>query len=279
MSSCIFLWYTWPHFLLVLDLLDRVRSGFFEAVYLAPPASTWSRLRNAATEGQTPLRSRSGLELVETKTKRNCKSDAIEPRVGDSPVVRQTVCVLSCEETWNFTVKTLKGLHERFMTSSVLVMCGGARHSFANGPATPGRNTNLPKVESKVWLRWPILVRCGGELLFHGILPGSCPCVPQQERMRKRTSCPHLPCHRVPRSGSCVWLMWLMDRCSPLRMAKCYWKQLTHLRFFSFSNGVHSRTPLYSSWLHGSLSRALLADVASSGKVTASLGTSVPADT
>ena len=46
-------------FLLVLDLLDRVRSGFFEAVHLAPPACTWSRPRNVATEGQAPLRSRS----------------------------------------------------------------------------------------------------------------------------------------------------------------------------------------------------------------------------
>ena len=32
---------------------------FFDAVHLAPPAATWSRLRNAATEKQLPLRSRS----------------------------------------------------------------------------------------------------------------------------------------------------------------------------------------------------------------------------
>ena len=52
----------------LLDL-DRVRAGFFNAVHLAPPAATWSRLRNASTEGQLPLRSRSepfGLEFVET---------------------------------------------------------------------------------------------------------------------------------------------------------------------------------------------------------------------
>ena len=38
--------------------------------------------------------------------------------------------------------------------------------------------------------------------------------------------------------------------------------------FFSFSSGVHSRTPFHSSWLHGSVSRALLA----SGQVSAYLG-------
>ena len=33
-------------FSLLLDLLDRVKSGLFEAVYLAPPAATWSRVRS-----------------------------------------------------------------------------------------------------------------------------------------------------------------------------------------------------------------------------------------
>ena len=47
---------------------------------------------------------------------------------------------------------------------------------------------------------------------------------------------------------------------------------------FSFGSCVHSRTPLYNAWLHGSLSRTLLADVASSGQVTAYLENSVPSN-
>ena len=43
--------------LVVLDLLDRVRLGFFMAVHLVPPASSWSRARHVEG-GQWPSRSR-----------------------------------------------------------------------------------------------------------------------------------------------------------------------------------------------------------------------------
>ena len=46
-------------FLDILHLLNKVRDGFFEAVYLIPPAASWSRLRSSTTTGQPPLRSRS----------------------------------------------------------------------------------------------------------------------------------------------------------------------------------------------------------------------------
>ena len=65
-----------------------------------------------------------------------------------------------------------------------------------------------------------------------------------------------------------------MDRCSPSGMTKCYWKELNpHPQFFQFFR-VFMREHL--SILPGSLSRALLADVASLGQVSAFLGTPVP---
>ena len=68
-----------------------------------------------------------------------------------------------------------------------------------------------------------------------------------------------------------------MARCSPSGMRGVTGSSSTlgH-RFFSFSSGRHSRTTLHSSWLHGSLSRALLADVRSSGSVSACHGSLVP---
>ena len=45
-------------FLDILVLLNLLRDGFFEAVYLIPPAASWSRLRSRTTQGQLPLRSR-----------------------------------------------------------------------------------------------------------------------------------------------------------------------------------------------------------------------------
>ena len=42
----------------ILILLSHVKSGFFTAVHLAPPASTWSRIRHSSSSGQPPLRTR-----------------------------------------------------------------------------------------------------------------------------------------------------------------------------------------------------------------------------
>ena len=44
--------------LLFLTLLDHIRSGFFGAVLLVPPAATWSRLRHCDIPGKVPLRTR-----------------------------------------------------------------------------------------------------------------------------------------------------------------------------------------------------------------------------
>ena len=45
-------------FLGVLDLLDHVRSGYFDMVHIVPSAATWSRSRHSGHSGQPPLRSR-----------------------------------------------------------------------------------------------------------------------------------------------------------------------------------------------------------------------------
>ena len=46
-------------FLGVLDLLDHVRSGYFDMVHIVPSASTWSRSCHSEHSGQLPIRSRS----------------------------------------------------------------------------------------------------------------------------------------------------------------------------------------------------------------------------
>ena len=60
-SPCQLLHYNCSHThepLVLLDALDRIRDGFFDAVILIPPASSWSRVRHSSN-GQVPLRSRS----------------------------------------------------------------------------------------------------------------------------------------------------------------------------------------------------------------------------
>ena len=45
--------------LVVLFLLDGIRLGFFHAVFIVPPAASWSRARHAEGQCQSPLRTRS----------------------------------------------------------------------------------------------------------------------------------------------------------------------------------------------------------------------------
>ena len=41
--------------LVLLDLLDRIRLGFFHSVFIIPPAASWSRARHADSAGQFPV--------------------------------------------------------------------------------------------------------------------------------------------------------------------------------------------------------------------------------
>ena len=62
-----------PYFLDILHLLNKVRDGFFEAVYLIPPAASWSRLRSSTTAGtaSTQIAIRTlGIVVVEPATDR-----------------------------------------------------------------------------------------------------------------------------------------------------------------------------------------------------------------
>ena len=49
---------THADFLSVLELLDYIRQGIFDAVHIVPAAATWSRSRHSGIPGQRPLRSR-----------------------------------------------------------------------------------------------------------------------------------------------------------------------------------------------------------------------------
>ena len=62
-NSCIFelVYFDLRHatnFFVVFSLLDRLRSGYFSAAHLVPPAATWSRVRHSSVPGQPPLRTR-----------------------------------------------------------------------------------------------------------------------------------------------------------------------------------------------------------------------------
>ena len=58
----------------ILILLDKVREGFFQAVLVLPPASSWSRARHFGPGGQPPVRSRAQPWSITDTTGHSCWS-------------------------------------------------------------------------------------------------------------------------------------------------------------------------------------------------------------
>ena len=141
--------------------------------------------------------------------------------------------------------------------------------------------TNLPQVQSKLFLQWPCLTTCGDEIHHNGPLPLFSPLCstarPVQERTSWRTS-------QSP--GKQFWKLCVAGAIDGSQLPHGDGDFLVDAALhspgfvFSFSSGgVHSRSELFSHWLSGSLSRALLADVDSSGESSAYLERPVPTDT
>ena len=287
-------------FLLVLDMLDRAKSGFFDAVYLAPQASTWSRLRNASTTGQVPLRSRSeplGLcslkpQEIEKVTQSNREWETALWILTQSASCRSKNVGVLLIFPEDFGGHQSSGPASPWSSREVLDVvrtCDVRRGSafLCQLAGTDQRRpvgiiTNLPEVKGKLFLHWPSLVRCGDELIYNGPLPGSCPCVPQHKPFRGTDAQANFVSTTAHSPGVSFWKMCLADILGgsllPLRDGEVSQQAALSSVFglFSFGSCVHSRTQLYNAWLHGSLSRTLLADVASSGQITAYLENSVP---
>ena len=129
--------HTMPSSWLCLIYLTASVRGFFEAVYLAPPAATWSRLRSSSTEGQPPLRSREeplGLSSLNPEESDKVRQSNIQWEL----VVWLADQSAGCKERKVATEEKgplRRGRLERFLNSNVRVTCGVARHSCASSQA------------------------------------------------------------------------------------------------------------------------------------------------
>ena len=271
-------------------------------MYLAPQASTWSRLRNASTTGQVPLRSRSeplGLcslkpQEIEKVTQSNREWETALWILTQSASCQSKKVGILLTFPEDFGGHWSSGPASPWSAQEVLGIvrtCDVRRGSafLCQLAGTDQRRpvgiiTNLPKVKGNLFLHWPSLVRCGDDLIYNGLLPGSCPCAPQHKPFRGTDAQANFVSSAAQSPGVSSWKLCLTDILggSLLSLRDGEASQQAALSsvsgLFSFGSCVHSRTPLYNAWLHGSLTRTLLADVASSGQVTAYLENSVPSD-
>ena len=181
-------------FLGVLDLLDHVRSGFFDMVHIVPSAATWSRSRHSEHSGQFPLRSRSsplGLSsLSPDKTQNINKANrALEVAAW---VAEQSLQCPSKFNGLNIIFPEDLGGHCEHGPSSMWVlrefrflegvrdarraaayMCQFTRSEYKR---PIGIFSNCTSLRPLLFSGWPNLIQAQNSLTYRGPLPLSCSC-------------------------------------------------------------------------------------------------------
>ena len=272
-----------------LDLLDRVRSGFFQLSCILPPASTWSRTCHSEPPGQLPLRSRSapfGLDCLdpaalEQVQKANQQGEFccwIAEQTLHCPTGKLVLIfpedlgadkndgqssIWSCRE-----YQLLEGLHEARRGASFLCQL-----SSVDQCRPLGILSDLPALQSSLHLGWPQFTSHSSELVYGGPLPQSCGC-----------ATPHTALSGAKPDnetlGSQFWLVCLRSYFSDvhpyaLRDGECCtYGSISPSSFVlspllpSFSSLPLSFYSLYVSWLSGGLSREILREACPSANIS-----------
>ena len=280
-----------------LDLLDRVRSGFFQLSCVLPPTSTWSRARHSELPGQLPLRSRSapfGLDCLDTAALEqvqranqqgefccwiaeqtlHCPTGKLvlifpEDLGGDKNDGQSSIWL--CRE-----YQLLEGLHEARRGASFLCQLSSV------GRCRPlGILSVLPALQSSLHLGWPQFTSHGSKLVYVGPLPQSCGCATPHTALRGAK-----PDNET--LGPQFWLVCLRSYFSDVHPNAlsdgefCTYGSISPSSFVlspllpSFSSLPSSFYSLYVSWLSGGLSRETLRDACPSANTSQFFDTPIP---
>ena len=192
--------------LVVLDVMDRIRGNFFEAVLLIPPAATWSRARHSLDKEQPPLRSRSqplGLQTLDSNSR--------ERVIQSNRTVE--ICCWAAEQALACTISQVAfllvfpedlGGHATYGPTSVWALKEvrhvdrfheAQRHAVflcrfagADQRRPLGVLTNIKVFDDSSYLGWPRLRLKGDDLCYRGPLPKSCPCSSPHQPMTSAAS-------------------------------------------------------------------------------------------
>ena len=254
----------------ILHLLNLLRDGFFEAVYLIPPAASWSRLRSSTTPGQLPLRSRaeplglSSLDPQQTEKVRqsNREMEAVSWFAAQSArcKVRRVGVVLIFPEDFGGHVRDgpaspwssrefqdLEGACDVRRGSAFLCQLASTDQRRPVGILT-----NLPTLQNRLSLQWPILERCGDELFYQGPLPESCPCVPAHAPFKGTDAEEHFvspsPSRWAQCSGQFAWPISTCTTSIPLGMEFHSDMQISVPRFHSLRLPIPEPQSMTIGW-------------------------------
>ena len=282
-------------FLAVLDLLDHVRSGYFDMVHIVPSAATWSRSRHSGHSGQPPLRSRSfplGLpSLSPDETQQINKANrALEVAawvaeqslqcpskfIGLNIIFPEDLgghCEHGPSSMWVLReFRFLEGVRDARRAAAYL--CQFTRSEYKR---PIGIFSNCTSLRPLLFSGWPNLVEAQNSLTYRGPLPLSCSCgrehipfIGLSGDSTFRTS--NFPGFGVDFWTSCVYDGMLGRSFVSLRDGDR--PDLTPLGESpllspSLASAPNSLRSTYEAWKAGTLTKASLVDVAPSDAIAA----------
>ena len=266
----------------ILILLGDVKAGFFTAVHLVPPASTWSRIRHSSTSGQPPLRTR------ERQTGLSHLSPQLQLKVEESNRQIETVTWLSVlcaqRKVWVLLVfpEDLGGhvqsgptsiwssSHLRKLDGISDVQRGAAflcQFAGTESCRPVGLFTNITAVKAQMVHGWPRLYRVDKYFMYDGPLNDKCSCTK-----------PHTSASAG--FGKRFWSLsthasLVVEEHVPLRAggtsstsSSLSPSHLSSAPLFSLAGHSGSASSLYYAWSSGRLSRSLLSDFSGSGNAS-----------
>ena len=295
-------------FFAIFSSLDRLRSGSFAGVYIAPQASTWSRVRHSSVPGQPPLRSRQhplGFqelhpEAQDKTLQANAESEVccwFLAQAAHCPARYVYVLFVFPEDLggnaesgpsslWDFLEVRVNDIQRG---AAFLCQLAGSKHR-----RPMGLYSNLSSLQACMHRGWPSLFHLGPDLRYDGPLPPSCPCTPAHVPLKGVDSSEEFHSSSSSALGEQFWWFSVVPFLEPenasLRVgesaqaaysgscisAKSPWFPV-RAPLPSFSSASSSPHRLFTFWQSGELTRLLFTDYAGADSAALYFSSSTPA--
>ena len=269
--------------LVILDLLDRIRLGFFHSVFIIPPAASWSRARHADSAGQFPVRTRSqpfGVvhSTPETQARLQHENRSLDfiywvaEQTLRCEVIRVPLVLIFPEDfggdketgpssLWCMQeLRDLEGLHEARRGAGFLCQLAGADQKRPLGIFS-----NLPSLQQDLQPGWPVFSQNKELLVYKGPLPKTCSCKSAHLPMIGVTADQKFCSSDGLQLGVFFWrrvFSAVKSNSTPIAVTDRE-RTLTTSAFsssssFSVSSASFSWSSLYRAWRSGDLTTSLL---------------------
>ena len=278
----------------IMILLDQVRHGFFTAVFISPPAATWSRLRNSQVPCQVPLRSRQcplGIMSLspESQSKVRASNFSLEvsswfaEQILTSPQLQTFFLLVLFPEDFGgdsctgpaspWSAREFTDLSDAVEAQrGAVYLC---RFASAECRRSVGLLTNVQALSADMYLGWPAFNMQDSTLQYCGPLPSTCACSTMYPSLRGLATQGGFRSFFAQSLGPQFWAR-ILSRMQESQLHCSLWDGvqsstagvISHGGYpgygFALADSPDSVAALYREWKANTLTRSLLRDFSAS---------------